>query len=88
MTDNMPQDAPWWARWLAAEWRDAWRWLSTWLIAAAAVAPMAYENLSVLQNNLPPNIFHWIETGIVCLIFFQNIRRKPNGNNSPTKGQP
>lgn len=82
MTDeNIPPDAPWWARWLVAEWRDAWRWLSTWLIGAAACAPIAYEQIGTLRDSLPPHLFHWIETGLVVLIFLQNIKRKHNNDN-------
>lgn len=74
---DMPKDAPWWARWLAAEWRNAGRWLSTYLIGAAAAAPIAYDQIETLKAFIPPNAFHYIETGLVLLIFLNNIRRKP-----------
>lgn len=77
--DTMPKDAPWWARWMVAEWRDCWRWLSTYLIGAAALAPVAYEQIGALKDAMPPQVFHWIETGLVALIFFQNVRKKTNG---------
>jgi hypothetical protein len=61
---------------LADEWRSAWRWLQTWLIAALSIAPLLYDQLATLQDVLPPT---WFKTGMAVLgilTLINNVRKK------------
>ena len=83
MDRPLPPDAPWWARWLVEEWRDCWRWLSTWFTVLAGSAPILYDSLPSLQHAISPGAFHWIESGLVLLIFLGRIKRQSPQGVSP-----
>ena len=72
----LPPDAPWWAKWLVANAGDWWKWLSTWLIGVAAAAPMLYEVLPELQNQLSPTASRYVQTVLVLLIFAGRVKRQ------------
>ena len=76
LTSSLPADAPWWARWMVANWKDAWKWLSTWLIAIAAAAPMLYENLGPLKDAISPTVCHYAQSLLVVLIFLGRIKKQ------------
>lgn len=73
---SLPADAPWWARWMVDNARECWRWLSTWMIAAAAAAPMLYENIGALQSAVSPSAYHYIQSALVALIFLGRIKKQ------------
>lgn len=61
---------------LADEWRHAWKWLQTWLIAALSVAPLLYDQLQGMQEVLPPT---WFKGGMAILgvlTLINNVRKK------------
>ena len=80
---NLPADAPWWARCLADEWRDCWKWLSTWLVAIASAAPLLYQNVEMIQQAVPVNVYHWIQSGLTAIIFLSLIKTKPGNGKTP-----
>lgn len=72
----LPPDSPWWALMLVSNWRQCWRWLSTYVTAAAASAPIAYEYLPQIHQFVSDSTFHKIEAGLVALIFLSRIKRQ------------
>lgn len=73
---DIPTDAPWWARWFVANVTECWKWLSTWLIAIAAAAPLLYENVAQVKEWVSPTIYSYIQAGLVLLIFFGRVKRQ------------
>lgn len=73
---DLPADAPWYARWFVANVRAFYKWLSTWLIAAAAAAPLLYEHLPDLQKEISPTLYHYLQTALVLSIFVARIKRQ------------
>lgn len=73
---DLPPDAPWYARWFVANVKAFYKWLSTWLIAVAAAAPLLYENLPELQKELSPTLYHYLQTALVLSIFLARIKRQ------------
>lgn len=61
---------------LADEWRSAWRWLQTWLIAALGVAPLIYDQMAPLQDVLPPTWFKSAMGVLAVLTVVNNVRKK------------
>jgi len=61
---------------LADEWRHAWKWLQTWLIAALSVAPLLYDQFALLQDYIPAP---WFKVGMAILgvlTLINNVRKK------------
>lgn len=61
---------------LADEWRSAWKWLQTWLLAVLTIAPLLYDQLSMLQDVLPAT---WFKVGMAVLgilTLINNVRKK------------
>ena len=73
---NLPADSPWQVRWFVANLKDCWRWLSTWAIAAAAAAPVLYENVGTIKEFVSPTAYHYIQSGLVLLIFLARIKKQ------------
>lgn len=71
------EPAPWWARWLADEWKDSWKWLSSWLIAINAAAPQLYEQVGMVKALLSPAAFHGLQSVLATLVWFALVKRKP-----------
>lgn len=61
---------------LSAEWKQAWRWLQTWLIAALSVAPLLYDQLGLLQDYLPAPYFKAGMAVLGVLTIVNNVRKK------------
>lgn len=73
---DLPPDAPWWARWFVANITECWKWLTTWLTAIAAAAPILYENVSSLHGAVSDSTAHYISSALVMLIFLGRIKRQ------------
>lgn len=61
---------------LADEWRQAWRWLQTWLIAALSIAPLLYDQFALLQDFIPTP---WFKGGMAVLgglTLINTVRKK------------
>lgn len=61
---------------LTDEWRSAWRWLQTWLIAILSAAPLLYDQLSALQDVLPPAWFKGGMAVLGVLTLINTVRKK------------
>ena len=61
---------------LTSEAKQAWRWLQTWLVAALAVAPFAYDMLAPLQDLIPWPWFKGVIGAIGVLALVNMVRRK------------
>lgn len=61
---------------LADEWREAWKWLQTWLIAALGIAPLLYDQMAPLQEVLPPAWFKAAMGVLAALTVINNVRKK------------
>jgi hypothetical protein len=82
MTEELPPEAPWWAKWLDANARDAWRWASVrWSAFCAAAAEVyAYNPNQVnewIQKEVPSSWWPHI-VALVCLmqLFFRVTKLK------------
>lgn len=73
---DLPPDAPWWARMLVSNWQDFWKWLSTWFIALAAAAPLAFEHLPEMKQYVSETTFHNLEAALVFLILLARLKRQ------------
>ena len=83
----LPAGTPWYAQLFVQGVRDCYKWLSTWITAAAAGAPMIYDYLSdptcivpyhegCMQLVVSPHLFGIIESVLVLFIFLSHIKRK------------
>lgn len=62
--------------WLSDEAKHAYKWLQTWLVTALSLAPMAYEQLSAMQDVIPRG---WFQVGMLILgiaTITNTVRRK------------
>lgn len=58
------------------EWRQAWRWLQTWLIAALSVAPLLYDQFALLQDYVPAMWFKGGMAVLGTLTLINTVRKK------------
>lgn len=63
-------------RWLSAEWKQAWKWLSFQLGTAIAFAPMLYGQIDWLQEIVGDQWFRAIMTLLGVLVVFNSIKKK------------
>lgn len=61
---------------LADEWRHAWKWGQTWLIATVTMAPVLYDQLAPLQDNIPAAWFKVFIGLLGFLTIINNVRKK------------
>jgi hypothetical protein len=61
---------------LADEWKQAWKWLQTWLIAALSVSPLLYDQFSALQDVIPAPTFKIGMAVLGVLTLINNVRKK------------
>lgn len=76
---DLPADAPWWARWIVANYRDWFKWLSQWFFVALGIVPVLRENSDWFQAHLSAPQFHYLMTALAVLGFisrFINQTRK------------
>jgi len=62
--------------------KSAYRWFSTWLIAASGTLIVAYENFPQLKEYVPDKYFHTIMGVMLVLIFLGRIvkQQPPDAN--------
>ena len=58
---------------LVSDFKSAYRWFSTWLIAASGTLIIAYENFPQLKEYVPDKWFHTIMGIMLGLIFLGRI---------------
>lgn len=64
---------------LVDDWKNFYKWFSTWLIALAAAAPVAYAQLPAIQAIIPAPLYLKIQAALTLLIFFGRvISQKPD----------
>ena len=63
--------------------KSAYRWFSTWLIAASGTLIIAYENFPQLKDYLPDKWFHALMGVMLLLIFLGRIVKQPVTNVPP-----
>lgn len=77
---NLPADAPWWARWLVAEWGQAWRWLSVqWPLICGTLAEVYAQYGDEIAKHVPPN---WVPH-IVAAAFWLTMALRLMKQKSP-----
>jgi len=57
--------------------RYCWKWLSTWLLGLAAMAPMALEFVPQLKDVLSPRAEHGLYSLLALLAFIARITKQP-----------
>ena len=81
---DLPTDAPWWARYLEANIKDAWRWASVRYGAFIAIAAEAYAAdpagvQDMVQSVVPTSWWpHIIAAGGVAAVFLRVVNLKGN----------
>lgn len=73
--NGLPADAPWWARWVVSNWRDAWRWISVQLAVILGAVPIAYENVALVREYVSASTLHH---AIAVLALLQIVGRLKN----------
>lgn len=66
----------WSQKWLASEWRGAWKWLSVQLGFITFLAPTLYENLDAIQDILPRKLFAIAQAGLGILVMANAVKKK------------
>lgn len=61
---------------LADEWRSAWKWLQTWLVATLSIAPLLYDQLAPLQDSIPSKWFKVCMAILGALTIANTMRKK------------
>lgn len=76
--NNLPADAPWWARWMIAEWKNAWKWIGTWyiLLLGSAAELQAFAP-DYLAQYVDPMWSHHIMAVIAFLALIAKLKKKP-----------
>ena len=62
--------------WLVSDWRKFYTWLSTWGLAALAVAPVMRENFELVRDVLPSTWWHYGMTTLAVLTFIARVKRQ------------
>ena len=63
---------------LIPDWKNAWRWHSTQILAALTVAPLVWAELpDDLKAKIPPDWYPWIIGGIALAGFVGRLRDQP-----------
>jgi hypothetical protein len=81
-TNSLPNDAPWWARWLVAEWQQCYRWFSVQALAFLAIAPEAYEMAPQLQAALPPVWMHHLQAFVAVAAILGRLMQQKSKTES------
>ena len=58
---------------LVDDWKMAWRWFSTWLVALSAICLQLYEQVPMLKSYIPDNVFHHVMTAVIVLIIVGRV---------------
>lgn len=61
---------------LAAEWKQAWRWLTVQLGAVLAVAPEIYEQFKGMQSFVSESAFHHVMAALGVLVILNTVKKK------------
>lgn len=77
---GLPPDAPWWARWIVANWKDAWKWFTTWVFAALAIVPQLQEHTELLTGLLTPSQFNKLVSVLALLGFVLRLVNQQRGD--------
>lgn len=87
---DLPADAPWWARWIDANIKEAWKWGSVWWPAICAGAFEVYaqdpSGIQDMVRNVVPSSWwpHILALGCVVSIFLRVLNLSKL--KLPTKG--
>ena len=92
---DLPADAPWWARWLVANVREAWKWASVQWPVFCAVCLEVYAQFSdqvdsFVQSLIPATWYpHFIAGAFIVGAFVRLLRKRqiqPPANAGTTEG--
>ena len=81
-TSSMPADAPWWARWLDENIKEAWKWASMRWPAVCAAAAEVYAldpkgTQDFIKSVVPASWWpHIVAMAFVASMFFRAWRQK------------
>lgn len=71
--DDLPPDSPWWARAIVGNWRNWYKWFTTWIFALLAVTPELDQHAEWFQSVLSPEQFHHLVTALAILGFISRF---------------
>lgn len=74
---DIPDDAPWWIRWMVSNWRDAWKWAETWFVTLLGALPLLYDHMDLLQDFMEPKTLHSAMSGLAVLALIYNLKNRP-----------
>jgi len=80
--NDLPEGSPWWAKWMVAEWRDAWKWLSVqWPIACAFVCEIYAQYPEQINEAIANAVPATWRPHLLSVVFlfgaFLRIKRQP-----------
>lgn len=68
---------------LVEDWKDAWRWFSTWLLAMNGTFIIAYEQFETVKAYIPDKWAHMIVGTLLLLTFLGRVIKQGQGNGFP-----
>lgn len=58
---------------LVEDWKSAWKWFSTWLLAMNGTFIVAYENFDTIKAYIPDKFAHIIVGALLILTFLGRV---------------
>ena len=85
---DLPASAPWWAHWLQASWRSAWKWFTVQGVALRGAAPLLYEYVPTLQAYFSETFLHNTMGVLALLVIVGHLRNKVPANDRSVQQPP
>lgn len=86
---NLPKDAPWWARWIVANWREGWRWWSSNWSILCGIGTEIYATHQPEIDSVIPSAWlpHIAAAAFVMTTVLRFVQQKPPTPPPPTDQQ-
>lgn len=83
-TSTLPADSPWWARWMVANWKECYKWLSVQLPVICAVGCEIYAQYGdQLLAYVPKEWRPHIAAGVFIVSAIVRVVRQPKKEIQP-----
>lgn len=76
--DDLPADAPWWARWIESNWPVWSLRIKRTGAALVVIAPQLYEYIPELKGSMSDAMFHNMTSALGFLVLFGTLEKKVN----------
>jgi hypothetical protein len=75
---DLPDTAPWWAKWINDEWSSCWKWFSVQGIVLLGALPEAYASIPEFQQVIPANYLPHVQAGLAFLTLVGRLMKQSN----------